>query len=72
MESTPWIFPLPDDMLKPKTKLFIYESCIKIGLGTVIGNGDGGMLVDIEFTDHPRLGVLQYATVAEAAGLEGA
>lgn len=59
--------PLPDK----DEKVFIYETGMRIGIATVIGIRDDAILVDIEFTDMPRLGHLYYVTIANAAGLGG-
>jgi hypothetical protein len=69
MDETRWAFPAPDGLLMPGTALFVYETGVRIGLGKVVSNTDDAMLVDIEFTEPPRLGCLTYATVADAAGL---
>lgn len=69
MDTTRWTFPAPHGLLMPGTTLFIYETGIRIGLARVVSNTDDAMVVDIEFTEAPRLGALTYATIADAAGL---
>lgn len=73
-EGTLWEFPAPafGGLLDIGEKLFIYESGVRIGLGRVLGQNDSKMLVKIEFTVAPRLNVLYYGTLREAAGLEEA
>jgi hypothetical protein len=73
MERDLWEFPAPpfDGLLDLGTLLFIYESGVRIGIGKVIGNSDDSMLVEIEFTDRPRINILYYGMISDAAGLGG-
>lgn len=55
--------------------LFIYESGMKIGLGRLIAQNDDLMIVDVSFTDQPRLvdetgrHFMTYGLISDAAGL---
>lgn len=72
LEHRLWEFPAPPHggLLDIGAKLFIYESGVRIGLGKVLAVNDDAMLVEVEFTEEPRINILYYGLISDAAGLE--
>lgn len=72
---TLWVFDTPtqDGLLDIGTKLFLFETGIRIGIGTVIAQRDDQMLVACEFTTMPKLfdkdgkHFVIYGPISEAA-----
>lgn len=69
-----WEFCTPPygGLLDIGTKLFIFETGVRIGIGTLVAHNDDAMLVLIQFTQEPRLSNLYYGLISEAAGMEDA
>jgi len=71
---TLWVFETPSQgLLDIGAKLFLFETGIRIGIGTVIAQRDDEMLVACEFTTMPRLfdkdgnHFVIYGPISEAA-----